>query len=95
MRPVFIPDWVAEERANPLPPTKTVKEVQDENGGAGVFSLNQREHWDLKNPEWKYDKYPHIYMGQNVDDWVDPDIDAKLEVFLRLIQCFPFFKSFW
>jgi nucleolar GTP-binding protein len=33
----------------------------------------------LENPEWKYDKVPEFYDGKNVYDFVDPDIEAKLQ----------------
>jgi nucleolar GTP-binding protein len=37
---------------------KLAKDVQDENGGAGVFNVSLRQDWLLKNPEWKNDKIP-------------------------------------
>ncbi|KAH0497064.1 hypothetical protein TgHK011_004398 [Trichoderma gracile] len=57
---------------------KLAKDVEVENGGAGVFNVDLRADWLLKNPEWKYDKMPEIFEGKNVYDYVDPDIDAKL-----------------
>ncbi|EGR51901.1 uncharacterized protein TRIREDRAFT_55766 [Trichoderma reesei QM6a] len=57
---------------------KLAKDVEVENGGAGVFNVDLRADWMLKNPEWKYDKMPEIFEGKNVYDYVDPDIDAKL-----------------
>uniref|UniRef100_L2FG29 Nucleolar GTP-binding protein 1 n=1 Tax=Colletotrichum fructicola (strain Nara gc5) TaxID=1213859 RepID=L2FG29_COLFN len=41
--------------------------------------VDMRADWLLKNPEWKYDKIPEVFNGQNVYDFVDPDIDAKLQ----------------
>lgn len=54
------------------------RDVEAENGGAGVFSVDMKADYLLKNPEWKYDKIPEVFNGQNVFDFVDPDIDAKL-----------------
>jgi nucleolar GTP-binding protein len=33
----------------------------------------------LENDEWKHDKIPEVLNGQNVYDFIDPDIDAKLQ----------------
>lgn len=59
-------------------PKKTEKELQEELGGAGVYSADLRKHYLLANPEWKYDIMPEVIDGHNVADFVDPDIDAKL-----------------
>lgn len=37
----------------------------------------------LDDPEWKYDVMPEIWDGHNIADFVDPDIDAKLEALER------------
>nr|XP_036588258.1 Nucleolar GTP-binding protein 1 [Colletotrichum truncatum]KAF6799631.1 Nucleolar GTP-binding protein 1 [Colletotrichum truncatum] len=58
---------------------KLAKDIEVENGGAGVFSVDMRADWLLKNPEWKYDKIPEVFDGKNVYDFIDPDIDAKLQ----------------
>lgn len=58
---------------------RTARDVQDENGGAGVFNVDLRDDYLLANPEWKYDKVPEIFEGKNVYDFVDPDIEAKLQ----------------
>lgn len=57
---------------------KLARDIEDENGGAGVYSVDLRAEWDLKDPAWKYDKIPEVVNGKNVFDYVDPDIDAKL-----------------
>lgn len=57
---------------------KLAKDVEVENGGAGVYNVDMRADWMLKNPEWKYDKMPEVFEGKNVYDYVDPDIEAKL-----------------
>ena len=34
----------------------------------------------LVNDEWKHDKIPEIMDGKNVADFIDPEIEAKLEL---------------
>lgn len=58
---------------------RTLKDIEQENGGAGVFNFNLREHWELEQEEWKDDNIPEIYLGKNVSDFYDPDIEARLE----------------
>jgi nucleolar GTP-binding protein len=58
---------------------RTARDEQDENGGAGVFNVDMKADYMLANPEWKYDKIPEIYDGKNVYDFIDPDIEAKLQ----------------
>ncbi|KAI8293614.1 Nucleolar GTP-binding protein 1 [Colletotrichum sp. SAR11_240] len=81
-RETFIPDAVKGlkkyDKEDPER-RKLAKDIEVENGGAGVFSVDMRADWLLKNPEWKYDKIPEVFNGQNVYDFVDPDIDAKLQ----------------
>ncbi|KAM0458152.1 hypothetical protein ACHAPV_001524 [Trichoderma viride] len=77
----FIPEAVKNkkkyEKEDPDRP-KLARDVEVENGGAGVFNVDMRADWMLKNPEWKYDKMPEVFDGKNVYDYVDPDIEAKL-----------------
>ncbi|GLI62245.1 hypothetical protein VaNZ11_004840 [Volvox africanus] len=79
-RPPVIPPGVAEARARRAGGEikKTERDLQEENGGAGVYSADLRKHFLLENPEWKYDIMPEIMDGHNILDFVDPDIDAKL-----------------
>lgn len=58
---------------------KTERDLQEENGGAGVYSMDYRKKYDLHNEEWKYDIMPEIVDGKNIADFVDPEIMAKLE----------------
>jgi nucleolar GTP-binding protein len=60
------------------PKRKTVKEAQEEDGGAGCFNYPYEEHFQLENDEWKYDAPPEIFEGKNVADYIDPDIEEKL-----------------
>lgn len=73
------------ERPSVLPPNPNMKvekpnfvELQEKNGGSGVFSMPIQEHYILPE-EWKYDVIPEIMNGKNIADYVDPDIWEKLE----------------
>lgn len=33
----------------------------------------------LSNSEWKHDKIPEIMEGKNVADFIDPEIEARLD----------------
>jgi nucleolar GTP-binding protein len=37
----------------------------------------------LENPEWKFDTIPEIMDGKNIADFIDPDIEEKLEALER------------
>lgn len=84
-RPPVIPAGVAEARArrDAGERRRTEKDLQEENGGAGVYTQDMRKLWDLKDPSWRYDIMPEIIDGHNVLDFVDPDIDARLEALER------------
>lgn len=56
----------------------TIKELQEEYGGAGKFYIPEEEHYILDKEEWRYDKWPEFFMGKNVADFYDADIEAKL-----------------
>ncbi|KAG2496998.1 hypothetical protein HYH03_005003 [Edaphochlamys debaryana] len=79
-RPPVIPAGVAEARARRAAGDrkKLEKDLQEENGGAGVYSADLRKHYDLQDPNWKYDIMPEIMDGHNILDFVDADIEAKL-----------------
>ncbi|TYJ04879.1 hypothetical protein E1A91_A12G124300v1 [Gossypium mustelinum] len=68
-RPACIPQAVLE----------TKKDLEDENGGAGVYSASLRKNYILSNDEWKEDIMPEILDGHNVYDFIDPDILLRLE----------------
>lgn len=80
-RETFIPEAVKNMKKydkNDPERRKLARDVQDENGGAGVHLVDMRADWQLENPEWKYDAIPELFDGKNVADFVDPDIEAKL-----------------
>ncbi|KAF7966819.1 hypothetical protein HWV62_38835 [Athelia sp. TMB] len=62
---------------------RLARDVEAEEGGAGVFNINMKEDYLLKNPEWKMDVMPEIMNGKNVADFIDPDIAEKLEALER------------
>ncbi len=41
------------------------RDVQDENGGAGVYNVDLRADWMLENPEWKHDKIPEVGLRES------------------------------
>lgn len=83
-REVCIPESVLAKRAGNVvmeidaAEKRTIKQVEEENGGAGVYTFNNREHWELENDEWKYDDIPEVFLGKNVADYYDADIEERL-----------------
>ena len=83
-RPPVVPPGLAQGQMMEVgEKRKTEKDLQEEGGGAGVYSADFRKHYLLDNSEWKYDIMPEIWDGHNVLDFVDLDIDAKLEELLQ------------
>ncbi|XP_028779986.1 nucleolar GTP-binding protein 1 [Neltuma alba] len=81
-RPPCIPPAVLEAKARQAAEKekrKTEKDLENENGGAGVYSANLRKNYILADDEWKEDVLPEILDGHNVYDFVDPDILHRLE----------------
>ncbi|KAK4936012.1 Nucleolar GTP-binding protein 1, partial [Elasticomyces elasticus] len=81
VREPFIPEAVKNRmkysKDDPDRP-KLMRDIEEENGGAGVFNINLKEKWLLENPDWKEDRMPEMLDGKNVYDFVDPDIESKL-----------------
>lgn len=81
VRETFIPDAVKNkmkfDKDDPDRP-KLQREIEVENGGAGVYNFNMRENYILDNPDWKEDRIPEVFNGKNVYDFIDPDIEEKL-----------------
>lgn len=42
------------------------------------YSIDWRKDYELKDPSWRFDNPAEIYNGENVYDYVDPEIDALL-----------------
>ncbi|KAL2159843.1 hypothetical protein VTH06DRAFT_1976 [Thermothelomyces fergusii] len=80
-RETFIPEAVKTlKKYDKNDPERRVlaRDIEEANGGAGVYNVDLRKDYILADPSWKYDKIPEIFDGKNVYDYVDPDIDAKL-----------------
>ncbi|CAL5200962.1 unnamed protein product [Lathyrus oleraceus] len=81
-RPPCIPPAILEAKAKQAASEekrKTEKDLEEENGGAGVYSMNLRKHYILADDEWKEDNLPEILDGHNVYDFIDPDILHRVE----------------
>mmetsp|Transcript_45493 Transcript_45493/g.73002 ORF Transcript_45493/g.73002 Transcript_45493/m.73002 type:complete len:680 (+) Transcript_45493:81-2120(+) len=80
-RPAVIPHSVAVNRVKKASgdlKIVTEKELQDANGGAGVYSTDFRKNYMLDDDDWKYDIVPEIFNGKNIADFIDPEIDERL-----------------
>ncbi|KAL5718183.1 hypothetical protein ACHQM5_011116 [Ranunculus cassubicifolius] len=81
-RPPCIPQAVLEARAKEAAEQekrKLERDLENENGGAGVYSASLKKHYILADDGWKEDNMPEILDGHNVFDFVDPDIQERLE----------------
>mmetsp|Transcript_11012 Transcript_11012/g.25566 ORF Transcript_11012/g.25566 Transcript_11012/m.25566 type:complete len:398 (+) Transcript_11012:1-1194(+) len=58
---------------------KTARDLMWENGGPGVWAPDYREQYDLSDPSWRFDAIPEIMDGKNIADFVDPEIEQRLE----------------
>ncbi|KAI1496551.1 nucleolar GTP-binding protein 1 [Biscogniauxia marginata] len=82
VRETFVPDAVQSLRKydkDDPERRQLARDMEEANGGAGVFNVDLRADYILDNPEWKHDRIPEIFDGKNVADYIDPDIDAKLQ----------------
>eukprot|EP00761_Pharyngomonas_kirbyi_P011745 gb/GECH01011771.1/.p1 GENE.gb/GECH01011771.1/~~gb/GECH01011771.1/.p1 ORF type:complete len:666 (+),score=180.38 gb/GECH01011771.1/:1-1998(+) len=85
-RPAAIPQSVLEKRnksdnndeEDEQMDKLTERQLEEQHGGPGVYQPDLKQYYDLKNPEWKYDKVPEIVNGHNIADFVDPEIENKL-----------------
>lgn len=81
VRETFIPEAAkAKAKFDKEDPTRPrlAREIEEAEGGAGVFNVDLKDKYLLENDEWKHDKVPEILNGRNVADYIDPDIEAKL-----------------
>lgn len=82
VREAYIPDAIKNkikyDKDDPNRP-KLMRDIEEENGGAGVFNINLKDKYLLDDDEWKNDRVPELLDGKNVYDFVDPDIEAKLQ----------------
>ncbi|KIH87352.1 nucleolar GTP-binding protein [Sporothrix brasiliensis 5110] len=82
---VVIPDTIKAHRASKstgaaaAPPTVSrEKQLEAEQGGAGVYNFDMRRDYVGIDPEHQHDRMPEIKNGQNVLDFYSPDIVEKL-----------------
>ncbi len=66
------------ERVEGAPRRKTEKDLQEENGGAGVYICDYRKYYHMENEDWKFDDIPQIIDGKNIMDFFDDDIEGRL-----------------
>ncbi|KAK4937641.1 Nucleolar GTP-binding protein 1 [Elasticomyces elasticus] len=57
---------------------KLERDIEEEEGGAGVYNFDMKKNYLLADDEWKHDKVPEFLNGRNIADYVDPDIEEKL-----------------
>ncbi|KAI0305475.1 P-loop containing nucleoside triphosphate hydrolase protein [Multifurca ochricompacta] len=62
---------------------KLERDIELEEGGAGVYNISLKKNYILANDEWKNDIIPEIMDGKNIADFIDPDIAEKLEALER------------
>ncbi|KIN08383.1 hypothetical protein OIDMADRAFT_187726 [Oidiodendron maius Zn] len=81
VREAFVPEAVKNLKKydkNDPERMKLARDIEEENGGAGVYNVDLKDKYILDNPEWKHDKIPEVFDGKNVYDFIDPDIEEKL-----------------
>jgi nucleolar GTP-binding protein len=54
------------------------RDLEEQEGGAGVYNIDMRKNYLLEKDEWKNDRIPEVFKGQNVYDFIDPEIEEKL-----------------
>ena len=57
---------------------RLAREIEEQEGGAGVFNVDLKQKYLLESDEWRHDRVPEVFDGKNVYDFIDPDIEAKL-----------------
>ncbi|GAO51177.1 GTP binding protein Nog1 [Saitoella complicata NRRL Y-17804] len=59
------------------------RDLELQDGGAGVYNYDLRKNYLLENDEWKQDRIPELLDGKNIYDFIDPDIEEKLAALER------------
>lgn len=81
-RPAHIPEGALDmskyDKSDPNR-RRLARDVEAENGGAGVYNVNLKDFYLLDDEEWKQDTMPEVLDGKNVYDYLDSDIAAKLQ----------------
>ncbi|KAG1150450.1 hypothetical protein G6F37_009595 [Rhizopus arrhizus] len=78
-------DVSARARYDPNDPNRRMleKDLEIEQGGAGVYNVDLKKKYLLESDDWKYDVIPEFLDGHNVADFIDPEIEEKLEALER------------
>lgn len=80
VRPACIPETVKQRLQSAMEAELVVeKDLEKENGGPGVYVVDHRKNYILADDEWKYDDIPEIMEGKNIADYIDPEIEEKLQ----------------
>ncbi len=78
-RPAFIPEAVLRKRQEMETAERMLaRDIEAENGGAGVYNVNLKHQYMLGDESWRYDIIPEIMDGKNIADFIDPEIEEKL-----------------
>ena len=81
LREPYIPDAVKNLRKfskDDPDRRRLARDIEEENGGPGVYNINLKDQYKLDDEDWKYDRVPEVFDGKNVADFVDLDIETKL-----------------
>ncbi|KMU84166.1 nucleolar GTP-binding protein 1 [Coccidioides immitis H538.4] len=81
VRETFIPEAVQNLKKydkNDPERRKLERDIEVENGGAGVYNVDLKKNYTLADSDWNHDKIPEVWNGKNIYDFVDPDIEEKL-----------------
>ncbi|KAI0066176.1 GTP binding protein 4 [Artomyces pyxidatus] len=86
VREPFIPEAVKErkkyDKADPER-RRLERDIELEQGGAGVYNFSLKKNYFLSNPDWNEDIIPEIMDGKNIADFIDTDIAEKLDALER------------
>ncbi|ORX36156.1 putative nucleolar GTPase [Kockovaella imperatae] len=85
-RKPFIPDAVKDRKKyDKNDPDRRMLERDEEQAldGIDIFRADHRKGYILADDAWKYDIMPEFHNGKNVADFIDPDIEEKLEALER------------
>lgn len=81
-RPAHIPEGVLNRaKYDRNDPNRRVlaRDIEESNGGAGVYNVDLKALYMLDDDEWRHDTMPEVLDGKNVYDYLDADIAAKLQ----------------
>lgn len=82
-RPPCIPEAVLARRAVTATgirtePRRLARDIEVENGGPGVYNVNLKNNYLLREEAWKMDTIPELLDGRNIADFIDPEIEERL-----------------